>query len=192
MNYLAHFHLAWPDEQLVLGGLEGDFYRGLLRGDLPARLEAGIALHRAIDAYTDSHDSVAQLRRQFPAPLRRFAGILIDLSFDHFLTLHWSRYSDMPINHFNQRVTQILASNRDLLSTDAAAMAQRIEQYDILSLYQHWETVPRSAARIGERFQRTNPFLDIEETLLELQPHIEQSFLKFYPDLMTFSQQHRR
>jgi acyl carrier protein phosphodiesterase len=191
MNYLAHFHLAWPDEQLVLGGLEGDFHRGPLRGDLPVGLEAGITLHRAIDAFTDSHAQVAGLRTRFPEPLRRFAGILIDLSFDHCLTLHWSRYSELPLHGFNQRVTRILGTNSALLSTGAAAMAQRIEQYDILSLYQHWDTVPRSAARIGERFARKNPFLDIEDTLLALQPDIERTFLDFYPDLIEFSRQYR-
>ena len=30
MNFLAHFQLAWPDEGLVAGGLEGDFYKGRL------------------------------------------------------------------------------------------------------------------------------------------------------------------
>ena len=28
MNFLAHFHLAWPDAGLVAGGLEGDYYKG--------------------------------------------------------------------------------------------------------------------------------------------------------------------
>ena len=51
MNYLAHFHLAWPDPGLVVGGLEGDYYKGPLRGDLPGDIESGVRLHRAIDAY---------------------------------------------------------------------------------------------------------------------------------------------
>ena len=51
MNYLAHFHLAWPDEQLVLGALEGDFHKGVLPGSLDQQLVAGVALHRAIDAF---------------------------------------------------------------------------------------------------------------------------------------------
>ncbi len=55
VNFLAHFHLAWPDQHLVLGGLEGDFHKGGLPGTLPAALQDGVALHRAIDAYTDSH-----------------------------------------------------------------------------------------------------------------------------------------
>ena len=62
MNFLAHFHLAWPDEGLIAGGLEGDYLKGPLRGELPPELERGIKLHRAIDAYTDKHDLVRQLR----------------------------------------------------------------------------------------------------------------------------------
>ncbi|NCF19921.1 MAG: ACP phosphodiesterase, partial [Haliea sp.] len=100
MNFLAHFHLAWPDAGLVAGGLEGDYYKGPLRGDLPAAIERGVRLHRAIDAYTDRHPVLEQLRRQFPERLRRYAGILIDISFDHYLSRHWSSFSDIPLGEF--------------------------------------------------------------------------------------------
>ena len=62
MNFLAHFHLAWPDEGLVVGGLEGDYVKGQLRGALPAQLEKGIKLHRAVDDFTDAHPLILQLR----------------------------------------------------------------------------------------------------------------------------------
>ena len=32
--------------------------------------------------------------------LRRFAGILIDLCFDHFLSLHWQRFADLELPSF--------------------------------------------------------------------------------------------
>ena len=86
MNFLAHFHLAWPDEGLIAGGLEGDFYKGPLRDDLPEAVARGVQLHRAIDAYTDQHPALKELRAELPPHLRRFAGIVIDLSFDHFLS----------------------------------------------------------------------------------------------------------
>ena len=79
MNFLAHFHLAWPDEGLITGGLEGDYIKGPLHGALPPQIERGIRLHRAIDAYTDGHPLIQQLRRDLPPGLRRYAGILIDL-----------------------------------------------------------------------------------------------------------------
>jgi acyl carrier protein phosphodiesterase len=187
VNYLAHFHLAWPEELLVLGGLEGDFHKGLLKGELQAEFERGIALHRAIDAYTDQHPLVSQLRKNFPEHLRRYAGILIDLSFDHFLTTHWARFSTQPLAEFNGSVYKILAQHRQLLSLPAQRMASRLEEFDILGRYHHWDAVPGSAARIGERFRRGNPLRDTDQPLRPMLPEMEKTFLNFYPELIEFS-----
>ena len=134
MNFLAHFHLAWPDKGMVAGGLEGDYYKGLLPGKLPPGVERGVRLHRAIDAFTDSHDLVAELRSHFPPPLRRYAGILIDLSFDHFLTQHWSKYSAIALTDFNDQVCSILNAQESHLSDGSRTMLSRIQEYDILNL----------------------------------------------------------
>ena len=129
MNFLAHFHLAGPDGGLVAGGLEGDYFKGPLRGELPFDLERGIKLHRAIDAYTDGHRLVQQLRREFPPNLRRYAGILIDLSFDHYLSLHWSRFSDTPLADFNTCTYRTLAEHEASLSHGARMMLARLQEY---------------------------------------------------------------
>jgi acyl carrier protein phosphodiesterase len=189
MNFLAHFHLAWPDAGLVAGGLEGDYYKGPLRGDLPAAIERGVRLHRAIDAYTDRHPVLEQLRRQFPERLRRYAGILIDISFDHYLSRHWSSFSDIPLGEFSQQVYTTLSEHRQHLSEDACRMLNRLVEHDILGLYDDWETVPASAERIGQRFRRENPFRDIGPELSMERDKLERAFLEFYPDLQAFSAQ---
>lgn len=192
MNFLAHFHLAWPDEGLVLGGLEGDYYKGPLRGDLPLDIERGVRLHRAIDAYTDDHPVVRQLRRDFPPELRRFAGILIDLCFDHFLSLHWSRYAQLELPRFNAEVYRSLQRRGELLSPNSQHMLARMVEHDILGIYHRWETVPASAERIGQRFRRHNPFTDVDAPLSAFRPQLESAFLDFYPDLISFSEQHKQ
>ena len=186
MNFLAHFHLAWPDEGLVAGGLEGDYVKGLLRGQMPESLERGVKLHRAIDAYTDAHPLILQLRRELPPGLRRYAGILIDLSFDHYLSLHWSRFSSLPLADFNREVYRILAVNEMNLSDGARSMVARLVEHDVLNLYQDWETIPATAARIGQRFKRHNPFLNLERELSPAKDALEQTFLDFYPQLESF------
>ena len=126
MNYLAHFHLAWPDEGLVVGALEGDYFKGTLRGQLPRSIENGVKLHRVIDAYTDQHPLMAQLRQGFNPPLRRYAGILIDLSFDYFLCSLWDRYSEIHRSEFNRQVYTSLNRNRHHLSPPAERMRTRM------------------------------------------------------------------
>ncbi len=187
MNFLAHFHLAWPDELLVLGGLQGDFHKGPLPGNLNPDLQAGVALHRAIDAYTDSHVEIATLRRMFPAELRRYAGILIDLCFDHILARQWDNYSTVPLDQFINETYSLLAQHSGLLSEGAALMASRIREYDLLTRYQHWETITASAAHIGQRLRRENPLHKAGDLLLPLLPELERSFAVFYPQLVEFS-----
>lgn len=186
---MAHFQLAWPDEGLIAGGLEGDFYKGLLRGELPSDLERGIKLHRAIDAYTDGHPLIAQLRRELPPGLRRYAGILIDLCFDHYLSLHWPRFSTVRLADFSAEVYRILDKHEGGLTAGARTMAARIIEYDVLNLYLEWDTVPASAARIGERFRRHNPFLDLNRELSPAKELLEHTFLDFYPQLQSFSRE---
>lgn len=191
MNYLAHFHLAWPDEDLLAGGLEGDYFKGPLRQQLSAGLERGVRLHRAIDAYTDQHPELASLRAAFDPGLRRFAGILVDLSFDHFLSIHWHQYSGESLDAFNRDVYRGLVARRSELSSAARRMLDRLVRYDLLGRYSHWETIPASASRVGERFSRGNPFLSVEEQLEALRPQLESAFLRFYPQLQEYAREQR-
>lgn len=186
MNFLAHFHLAWPDSGLLAGGLEGDYCKGPLRGELPADLERGIRLHRAIDAYTDAHPCIDALRRTLPAGLRRYAGILIDLGFDYCLTRHWSRFCALPLPVFNATVYRSLRVREADLSEASRRMLDRLTQHDLLGRYGEWATVTASAARIGQRFRRGNPFLDIDPELAPLRRELDQSFLTFYPHLQAY------
>jgi acyl carrier protein phosphodiesterase len=187
MNFLAHFHLAWPEELLVVGGLEGDFHKGPLPGRLAEKLQAGVSLHRAIDAYTDSHPVVAELRREFPPELRRYAGIVIDLCFDYFLARRWATYCEVPRADFTASVYRMLDKHSPALSSGAAQMASRLQQYDILNRYQHWEMITATAQRIGQRLRHDNPLGATDELTRPLLPEIGRAFEAFYPDLVHFS-----
>lgn len=192
MNFLAHFHLASPDAGLIAGGLEGDYHKGPLRGERPEALERGIKLHRSIDAYTDGHPLVAQLRVEFPPSLRRYAGILIDLSFDHYLSCNWSKYSEVPLPQFTFEVYHKLNTQKDSLSSNAQQMLERLIEHDILNLYHDWNTVPATARRIGQRFKRGNPFLTIDDDIVPAREAMERTFLEFYPQLQEFCEQQRK
>ncbi len=186
MNFLAHFHLAWPDDGLIAGALEGDYYKGPLRGELPAAVEQGVKLHREIDAYTDSHPLVVSLRAQFPDHLRRYAGIVIDIAFDHYLTIYWTQFHAQPLQDFNRSIYHSLSKQAALLSTDSRKMIKRLVDYDILNAYHAWDAVPATASRVGERFKRGNPLHAVHDTIAPLRPRLELAFLNFYPQLQNF------
>ncbi|MBF3245410.1 DUF479 domain-containing protein, partial [Pseudomonas aeruginosa] len=104
MNYLAHLHLGGPQPAQLLGSLYGDFVKGRLQGQWPGEIERAIQLHRRIDAFTDSHPLVHAAKRRFPLERRRFAGVLLDVFFDHCLARDWNDYADEPLPQFVERV----------------------------------------------------------------------------------------
>ncbi|TXS94260.1 DUF479 domain-containing protein [Parahaliea maris] len=192
MNFLAHFHLAWPEPGLVAGALEGDYLKGPLRGQCSADIEAGVRLHRAIDAYTDQHPVMEELRAAFPAHLRRYAGILIDISFDHYLSLAWERYHQQPLDDFALAVYDVLESRHHELGSGAQRMARRLVDHDILTRYHRWDAVTGTAERIGERLRRGNALAGVEPALSPLRPALQSAFTAFYPELQDFAGKYRR
>ena len=100
MNYLAHLRLADRDKYSIIGNLMGDFRRYLNGMTLPEAVMDGIDNHQRVDKFTDGHIEVLELKGCFSSKRRRFAGIILDLAFDHFLAVHWERYSAEPREDF--------------------------------------------------------------------------------------------
>jgi len=91
MNYLAHLHLATLANSSLLGNLMADYIRGNIQQQWSAEVAAGIALHRRIDALTDSLPEVRAARQLFRSETRRVAPIALDVIWDHFLSHHWHK-----------------------------------------------------------------------------------------------------
>ena len=72
MNHLAHLALAGESPHLVVGGFLGDFVKGRLDNRFEPGIEAGIRLHRAIDAFTDHNPKVRLAASRFEVHLRGF------------------------------------------------------------------------------------------------------------------------
>ena len=108
MNYLAHLYLSEPNEEAWLGSLLGDFVKGPLDGRYNDDITRAIALHRKIDSFTDAHPVVLQSKSRVSAGRRRYAGIMIDMFYDHFLAKYWHEFQDEPLGEFSARIYAIL------------------------------------------------------------------------------------
>ncbi len=100
---------------LQLGGLMGDFVHGQPDPALPERLITGIRLHRAVDVYTDAHAEVAAARALLPSPYRRYAGILLDMWFDHLLARDFERWSGRGLEPYSAGVRDLLLRHESSL-----------------------------------------------------------------------------
>ncbi|MGE8359862.1 ACP phosphodiesterase [Pseudomonas sp.] len=185
MNYLAHLHLGGAAPAQLLGSLYGDFVKGPLAGQWPADIEAAIRLHRRIDAFTDSHPLQAEARARFPRERRRYAGILLDLFFDHCLALNWTDYADEPLAQFTGRVYRVLAAE-PLLPGRLALIAPRMAAQDWLGSYTEFEVLNDVVRGMQRRLSRPE---GLDGSMLELQRLYEPlmgDFQRFYPELQAF------
>ncbi len=196
MNYLAHFHLAEllsrqrgdRGDGLLIGALLGDHVKGPLRGDYAADWEEGIRLHRRIDALTDSDPATSACLRSFPGDFRRFAGIALDVCFDHYLSQHWQRdwagLASPALPEFSRDCYQRLQCVSPSFPASAQRQSRFLADYNVLCSLQDWHNTHRTLARIARRLRRDNPLGDCAAVLEPRREQIEQCFLELYPRLI--------
>jgi acyl carrier protein phosphodiesterase len=185
MNYLAHLHLGGDAPAQLLGSLYGDFVKGPLAGQWPADIEAAIRLHRRIDVFTDSHPLQEQARARFPAERRRYAGILLDVFFDHCLARHWTDYAAESLPIFTGRVYQVLNAEVHLPER-LALIAPRMAAQDWLGSYQEFAVLEQVVAAIDRRLSRPGLLAGGMAELERLYQPLLEDFRQFYPELQAF------
>ena len=115
MNYLAHIYLSGESEQIKVGNFIGDFVKGNKHQQYPQQVAFGILLHRRIDSFTDQHPAVRQCIQLLRPGYGKYAGIVADVFFDHFLAFNWPDYSLDSLRQFTKNAHGIFLSNFGLL-----------------------------------------------------------------------------
>lgn len=187
MNYLAHLHLGGQRPAQLLGSLYGDFVKGPVAGRFPDELAQAIQLHRSIDAFTDSHPLIKQSIARFPAERRRYAGIVLDVFFDHCLARDWAQYADVPLAAFTRRVYGVLAAEPELPER-LARIAPHMAAHDWLGSYEEFAVLEQVLAGISRRLSRPEGLAGAMQELHDLYQPLSSDFAEFYPILQDFSQ----
>lgn len=186
MNYVAHLFFADPTPDSRVGQLMGDFYAGRIGPELPAAVAEGVRLHRRIDAFTDSHPRVVRARQRMQGPRRRFAGIILDLAFDHFLCRHWDAFHPQPLDRFLDQVYADLGAYTGFLPEPMAVPLERICQQRWLSVYREVEGTARALERMARRLSRPTALAQGGVEIVRHYPELERDFLIFFPQLVEF------
>jgi len=184
VNFLAHLYLAREDDDLMLGGLLGDFVRGrwALRA-YPTGVREGIELHRWIDSTTDKAPAVEALRTAFPDDFRRWAGIVVDLAFDHELARRWREFSDEPLAEFDRRVRHLLDAHADLLPAGLVRFMDYADRRGLFATYRFEQEMLFSLRGVGRRMKRANPLDRTWEIWPALREPCRKAFADFFPEL---------
>lgn len=187
MNWLAHAWLAGPDPETRLGNLLADLVKGADRDGLAPGVLRGIAHHQSIDAFTDRHPVVLQSRRRLDAEYRRYAGILVDIYYDHILAKEWERYSEMPLAAFTAQVYADIAPLLPALPPAPREYMEGLIEWDILGAYRDLDGVAHALRRISQRLNARRPgVVALEASLPQLVDNyaaLSADFAEFLPQL---------
>ncbi|BAZ08683.1 hypothetical protein NIES4071_04880 [Calothrix sp. NIES-4071] len=190
MNWLAHLLLSKPDIESRLGNLLADLVKGAARENLSDRIKEGIKYHQAIDAFTDSHFIVHRSKQRISSTYRRFAGILIDGFYDHYLAKNWDTYSNLPLDSFTAEIYESFLAYPEPLPSYANQVITQMAREDWLGRYRNIEGIEylliRLSNRLSQRFKNKTE-INLEPAINELTKNyidLEDDFIQFFPLLM--------
>ena len=188
MNYLAHLFLAGTDPEIILGNFIADHVKGSDVLKYTDNIRKGISMHRAIDSFTDQHpvvkESIARLRADF----RKYAGVIVDMYYDHYLSAHWNEYSDQDLPDFTKTRYDILNTFLPVIPARSARLLYYMEKQNWLLSYGSFEGMQQAFNGMS---RRTTFESKMELAVVNLKagyPEFHQEFRVFFPELQSYVQ----
>jgi acyl carrier protein phosphodiesterase len=183
MNWLAHLHLSPNDVEFRLGNVIADFVKGEARLQLPSAVKRGTDCHLFIDACTDAHPIFKHSRQRISPPRRKFASILVDIFYDHFLASRWAEFSAELLDDFATDIYRDFINYTADQVPAARHFVQHMAQGDWLREYVSVEGVERTLMRVSRRLGRPNLLVPMLDELKNNYAELNDDFSAFYPQL---------
>ena len=165
MNFLAHLLLSGDNPEITVGNFMGDFVKGRITTDFTPGIVAGLRLHRGIDSYVQTHPVFSRSRYRLSAYYGLYRGVMIDLFYDHFLSLDWHMYSDVPLDHYLRKVRGVVECYRGWLPERLQVLLPVIFD-QLLPSYSSVDGIANALSRMSRRVQRVNPLAGGEVELI--------------------------
>ncbi len=186
MNFLSHLYLAGNSEGLIIGNYIADSVKGSQFNNFSKEIQQGILLHRKIDTFTDSHPMVEQSKQRLREKYKKYAGVIVDIYYDHYLAINWNQYSNQELESFVTDIYAIINSNHSLLPEKSVLFTRYMLEHNILVGYSKLEGIERVLRGMA---RRTSFESNMEHAIHDLKEHFdlfENEFKIFFPELQNF------
>ena len=187
MNFLAHIYLSGDNDLIKIGNFMADGIRGRQYEKYPLEIQKGIILHRAIDTFTDAHPIFRQSTKRLHQNYHHYAGVIVDVFYDHFLAKNWNTYSDERLEDFVARFYQSLSDNKSVLSERTLMVMPYMFEQNWLVSYQTVEGINRILTQMDRRTKNLSKMRFATNELSEFYSEFENEFTKFFEELITYS-----
>ncbi len=193
MNYLAHTLLTGKRHDWLIGNLCGDFIKGRELDHLDPGIKAGLILHRKIDALTDAQPEYRRCRTLIAPSRRKYAGVITDIAFDHFLCRHWAAFCDRDLDEYVDDMYALCRERLDLFPNQLGQHFAILIERDWLRSCRTMKSLSQTFSRVGLRLRRVEmkagfvrADIDIKKNYLAF----DEIFLTFFPLLYLLIEQY--
>ncbi len=186
MNFLAHLFLSGEDEELLLGNFIADSVKGKQHEQYKTGIARGIRLHRLIDTYTDTHALVRQTKERLRPVYRKFAPVIADMYYDHFLASGFHNFSKEPLEAYATKVYALINANFDILPARVQHFFPYMVRQNWLLSYAEVEGITQALRGMS---RRTSFVSGMETAGEELHLHYNayaSDFHLFFPELISY------
>jgi len=191
MNFLAHLYLSGENEEVITGNFIADHVKGDSVMKYSDGIQSGIRLHREIDAFTDSHPVFLKTRERLNGNYRKYAGVVADMFYDHFLSADWKTYSDESLEGFTDRMHSIIIKRFPVLPDKSQRFIAYMKKFNWFTGYGTFEGLGRALNGMAIR----TPFKSgMENAVQDLKAHYHlyrEEFQQFFPEIIDYTIQRR-
>ena len=167
----------------------GDYVKGRHYKDFPDQVRKGILIHRDIDSFTDSHPITRRNKLRVAEKYHKYAGIVIDIFYDHFLASLWDRFSDLSLGEFVSRTYDILKRNYKVLPEAVKMWFPTFLENNWMMAYQSVDGIELVLERMSANTTLPNHAEYAVEVLNEQYSYFQGDFLEFFPLIIAFLEQ---
>jgi acyl carrier protein phosphodiesterase len=151
MNFLAHLYLSKHDNELMIGNFIADAVKGKNFEGYTAGVIEGILMHRAIDTFTDAHPITKQSAARLMPRYKKYAGVIVDVFYDHFLAANWGQYHHESLSKFAENVYHLMHHNINILPAKTQYLLPYMIKNNWLSNYSKIEGIQRTLSGMASR-----------------------------------------
>lgn len=186
MNFLAHLFLSGNDDDLKIGNFIADAIKGTPSPSWGQGVLKGIALHRRIDSYTDSHPTVLKSIRRLRDRHGKFAGVVVDICYDHFLAKNWNQYSQEELWEYANSCYALLLKHKNELPEKIQYILPYMVKSNWLFNYRTLDGIDRVFKGMSRRTQfDANMSSAIKDLWMDYNDY-EAEFSEFFPQLQAY------
>jgi len=187
MNFLAHIYLSGDNDLIKIGNFMADGIRGKHYDHYPLDVQKGIILHRAIDTFTDAHPVFRQSTKKLHERYHHYAGVIVDVFYDHFLAKNWKNYSDENLTNFIDNFYNSLEQNKQILTERTINLLPYMTQQNWLLSYQTIEGIHVILTQMDSRTKNKSQMRFASEELTLYYDTFEHEFTTFFEELRNYS-----